>query len=860
MNDTVLKIALAAFLHDIGKFADGAALNLSPAFIQDHADLYQPFDRSQKRHTHPHAVYTAGFLEHLKDFLPNKITQHPWGDGEAFINLASGHHRPGDSSWRWIVALADRVSSGWDRAAFERDYNYQPTPRDYKKTRLLSLFEQLRQDGCEDRKELPPPSFRYALEPLSLSSTFPRPEAEVTPKTIAEADEQYLSLFGDFRKALGNLMHREENLELWFEHLDSLLLAYTAALPSDRVAQAPDVSLYDHSRATAALAAAIYLYHRDANSLTVEAICNYDDKKFLLLAGDFYGIQPFIFRVYGDVRKYRAKLLRGRSFAVSLYTELAADLICRAVGLPFISVLFNAAGKFCIVAPNTRAARLAVDEAAEQLNDWLVNLTYGESGIGLALKEAAPRDFQKGHFADLWDGLHQEIARKKFSRLDMEKHGGVVTGYLEGFTRVCGFCGKRPARVTVGEGEAACNLCRDHIFLGTHLVKEERLAVTTLDAPLHDHDNCLQEPIFGKYQVAFLGGGLKDLARRKQLLRYWALALDRDGLFPQEVGVRLINGYVPVYAESDLYDERFQAGAKTEPDGNSSDHVKLGDPKTLEHLAALALNPGDREGEWQGLAALGILKADVDLLGLLMACGLREDAVTLSRLATLSRQLHFFFCAYLPELLQGDLRFRNVYTVFAGGDDLFLIGPWNRLIDLAVHLRQAFAEYVCHNPEITLSAGLTIHKPQVPLDQLADTASEALQRSKTLGRDRLTLFGETVTWIEMDQLTEIKETLEAWLEREWINQAMLYRLNELLEMAGTEQRLVSGGEVHLEDLDCTRWRALLTYATARNVAKKLKDAERERVVKQVRESLAHWLGSYGSKLKLPLWQLLYNRR
>jgi len=67
--------------------------------------------------------------------------------------------------------------------------------------------------------------------------------------------------------------------------------------------------------------------------------------------------------------------------------------------------------------------------------------------------------------------------------------------------------------------------------------------------------------------------------------------------------------------------------------------MKEGDPKTLNHLASLALNPAkDGEG-FEGVAALGVLKADVDHLGLLMSCGLKNERFTVSRLATQSRQL-----------------------------------------------------------------------------------------------------------------------------------------------------------------------------------------------------------------------------
>lgn len=41
MDETVLKIALAGLLHDIGKFAEDG-MYASPEFLNGNADLYQP--------------------------------------------------------------------------------------------------------------------------------------------------------------------------------------------------------------------------------------------------------------------------------------------------------------------------------------------------------------------------------------------------------------------------------------------------------------------------------------------------------------------------------------------------------------------------------------------------------------------------------------------------------------------------------------------------------------------------------------------------------------------------------------------------------------------------------------------------
>ena len=435
-------------------------------------------------------------------------------------------------------------------------------------------------------------------------------------------------------------------------------------------------------------------------------------------------------------------------------------------------------------------------------------------------------------------------------------------------------CGKRPSDASVeksellGQVDSACKLCRDHVFLGTKLVKKNRLAVLTSDAELSDPANCLFEPIFGKYQVSFSTGAMNDLARQGKLLRYWNLSLGDDGSIPTGITARLINGYIPVYKDEDECDERILVGEKSEGKKlELIEQIRPGDPKTLEHIACKALNPSPEGGTPMGVAALGILKADVDELGSLMAWGLPQQSFTLSRLATLSRQLDFFFSLHLPHLLKTNPEYSDVYTVFAGGDDLFVIGPWNRIIGLVSRLKNDFADYVCRNPNIHFSAGIGLRKAHTPLEQMARDAEESLEMSKAANRNRdtisgrLTIFGQTVTYDEQDELAKIKADLLRWLHDEWVNSAMLYRLNRLIDMAGLEQRLLLLEQpFRLADMACTKWRAYLAYSAERNLAKKLTGVDRAAAVQEMSQAIAGWLTKFGSKVKIPLWEVLYNRR
>ena len=864
-NNTTLKVSLAALFHDIGKFAQGG-MDLPSDYERNNADLYQPFNAIQKKHTHVHALYTAAFIEQKAKWLPEELTAPDWGEGEredSFINLAAKHHKP-VTALQWIIAQADRLSSGLDRAEFEN--GEEIGVREYKQTRLLPIFERLlRKD--KEFTELQDFLWRYPLSPLSATSIFPVKKEEVLSE---QAEEEYKRLFEKFCIDLEKLCHRK-HVALWAQHFDSLLRVYTSHIPAARVGKVVhDVSLYDHLRTTAALAGALYLYHRETNTLEPKAIQDDSQPKFLLVSGDFYGIQNFIFRGGGEERHHRAKLLRGRSFLVSLLVELAAEMICEELGLSFLSVFFCAAGKFHLLAPNTEATRKKLKETQEKINRWLFEQFFGECALGLALTEACPEEFVAESFGDLWQRHLERLEEAKFKRLDLKKLGGVREGFLDEFRNdlpspLCPLCGVRPSSKEVlgdsyisrkGEEETcSCKLCRDQAFLGTHLVRGERLAI------LVGEEGSLKEPLLGRYQVKFGRGCFGELADEGVLVKLLELNVAEDGFIPVEATFVPINGYVPFFKEEDKFDDRYLVGQRGEAKKLSLiDQIEIGHPKTFYHLAQLALVP-ETQDKFYGLPALAVLKADVDNLGAIFGCGLPAELFTLSRLSTMSRQLNNFFTVYLPYALRNEKNgaFRDIYTVFAGGDDLFLIGPWNKVRDLASFLREKFTRYVCENPNLHFSAGITLHKPHTPVDLLAQESELALEEAKKGAKNQVNMFGETVTWEEFAELFQVEEKLKAWHEKGWLSRRTLYRLNELCELVREEERLLAIGSIPWHKLQCVKWPAYLRYFLVRAARREL-GKEWEVPYQEMVNEIYAWLKKFRGRFVLALWPLLYNTR
>jgi len=186
----------------------------------------------------------------------------------------------------------------------------------------------------------------------------------------------------------------------------------------------------------------------------------------------------------------------------------------------------------------------------------------------------------------------------------------------------------------------------------------------------------------------------------------------------------------------------------------------------------------------KGSNKLAVLKMDVDNLGSIFVKGLKGKK-TISRLSQLSSMLSLFFDGYINKIIQTEDYKDKIYLVYAGGDDTFIIGPWNLIFDLAYDIYAKFREFTCNNPDITLSAGVAIVEPKFPIHKSAELAEEALKNAKTSSKNRICIFDEVFEWRvfqKKNNLDEIQKILnENWqslseYESLWYLKELLYRL------------------------------------------------------------------------------------
>lgn len=879
------RMALAAFIHDMGKFAERAKIPVNQEMLDANKQLYCPHRKTHVDDkgwfSHVHAAYTGIAMDAIEEYLPELkgAVFAPFGSwktkdvDDSFINAAAKHHKP-ESFLQWIIATADRVASGFDREEFEA-YNQADegteTGKNHYTARQLTLFEQVRLHGDEAQQY----QYRYALKPLSPGSIFPLKANECEGNDDKAAQKEYLELWNGFTEAL-KLMpksHRE-NWSLWLDHFETVWGVYTQAIPSATAFNIrPDVSLYDHSRVTAALATALWRYHHerdDTNEQTAKALKDqqgsWQEQKFLFIQGDFFGIQDFIFANGGETNKRAAKLLRGRSFYVSLLSECAALKVLDALDLPSTSQVINAAGKFMIVAPNTDSTKTKLQQVRVELDQWFITHSWGQAGVGLAWTEASCNDFRRGKqgepspYKELITKLFQELEVIKSQRFNLCGNTSapiIFKDFLDSFDNDMGVCkidGRSPAKHQLEQDTHISELARDQIETGGRLTRRERILITRQSLGM---TSSLKIPVFG-FQISFAENEIEQgkfgaEAKNGNLLRAWDFSLpkSKDKALWNGYARRNINAYIPLFNEKSQTE--YELGKY-----KGEDKLDLWDAKTLNHIACEDKTLAENH-TWQGISALSTLKGDVDNLGMIFQNGLGEDA-SFSKTAALSRQVNAFFTVYLPWLCRE--KYPNTYTVFAGGDDFFLIGPWLSQIKLANEMRQAFQRYVADNPEVHFSAGLSTTKPGLPINQLGEMAEEALEQAKAHNpnnstiapKNAVTCFSEQMFWPEFTQLTVNRcEGLQQLSDQHALSTGYVYGLLNLIDMAEA---------VKLKPENAI-WHSYFAYRTVRMLEckKELDKDQRKRRQAELAEEIANsGIIRHGGNYRVALFCYLYQQR
>jgi CRISPR-associated protein Csm1 len=148
----------------------------------------------------------------------------------------------------------------------------------------------------------------------------------------------------------------------------------------------------------------------------------------------------------------------------------------------------------------------------------------------------------------------------------------------------------------------------------------------------------------------------------------------------------------------------------------------------------------------RGAHFLGVLKMDLD-----NASEAFSQCKTDDERRVLSDHLDRFFTIGVEKLLED--RYPGCYVVYSGGDDLFLLGPWDQTIRFALalqdNLRRSAASW--GHDKLSISAGVKLSHPGSAVRHLASEADAALYLAKRKGgKNCVTVFERLLKWDEVE--------------------------------------------------------------------------------------------------------------
>ncbi|RKX80191.1 MAG: type III-A CRISPR-associated protein Cas10/Csm1 [Spirochaetes bacterium] len=679
------------------------------------------------------------------------------------INLASSHHNPSKHLDK-IISHADIISSGHDRRS-EKELENEKNQKYYEKPLISVLWSVSlpgKVNGNEENCKLP-------LKKLSPETIFPRSDISISKK-------DYLELWEDFENDLYEL--RNLDIHHFLSALNTILEQYTLCIPSTTVDD-PDISLYDHLITTAAFSAVLYKYHKQTESLDSDkSISDTTKEKFLFVIGDVSGIQRYIFNL--KTTKHNAKMLRAKSFEIQYIAQSVANTLLEECGLPIFCALMNAGGRFLLVLPNTEKTAKILKDFRRACESFFLERYFGELSLNISKGvSVAEKDLIGEKAKELFRKLSFDSAEAKQKKLQtalssVENHIiGKEYKKIQEYNLVCKNCDCRA--VVYDNEEKLCPPCKVLVTIGTKLPKVSYIGFKPL-----------------AWKRGKLDFSLKDVLLREE-----------ESDFPPGIIINTVNSYTP---GKPLYSIPYHIPVNSES----------GDPLTFEKLAE----------KNEGAKKIAMFKADLDNLGAIFSFGLKKR-LSISRYVSLSRSINYFFSTWLNHEIKNYKKnnnpsFSDIYTVFSGGDDLCVIGPWERVIDFALHVRKKFAEFTAGNTSLTISGGIVLAGSSLPVSSIAHSAEEALDASKELdGKNALTIFNTTMKWDEAEEMVKAGEKITRLLKEngkkeEKIGHGIVYRLIEYSDRA----LKVKNGNIKSKNV---LWRSHFFYDVARNLKNLEKD-------------------------------------
>lgn len=479
------------------------------------------------------------------------------------------------------------------------------------------------------------------------------------------------------------------------------------------------LSLADKLKFSTALSTCFYQYIPKTQENILGAKLKdklHHQKSLLLFSCDISGIQKFIYTVSG---KKVLKSLRSRSFYIDILLEHVINSVLQKLGLPSSNKIYSGGGRAYLLLANTESTKQIIKSSMQSINNWLLKNFDISLYIAYGYTECSAEELFLNTDRTLYNAIFTRLSAKlsanKASRYHPEqiKWLNDQINYQHG--RECRICSRSNSKIG---SDDVCNFCSDFIAISPFLL-DESLYLVILSERLESDLPCLQLPSIS-YDTNYLY--FLNQKQFSEITKDKVIQIYHHGKYGP--GQRLETG---TYA-----------------------YTSQGEMATFEQLA----------GNAEGIQRIAVLRADVDNLGHAFMNGFAaaESSGHHSLLLTsaLSKRLSIFFKQYMKKIVDGTLREelftltptssekKKLVIVYSGGDDLFLAGAWNDVMDTAINLKNCFEKYTMGS--LSLSAGIGVFETKYPLYAMAEETEKLVDAAKAMDENKnaVAIFGQEI--------------------------------------------------------------------------------------------------------------------
>lgn len=777
------------------------------------------------------------------DFLEQYLKLNE--ETERLLNCVRYHHKDylqkaklDKNDLAYIVYEADNIASGMDRRENEgEEKGFDP------KLNLDSIFSVFYSD-----KEIQVAN-KYPLIYKDINKAFNYPRKDISLATNSNYEALLNKIKSHFiTKDISQISINQllQILEEGFSYVPS----------STNRSEVCDISLYVHSKITSAVASCMKLYFDEQQIQDYKKYCFNsgskifrNEKIYLLISGDISGIQDFIYTIPS---KGALKTLRGRSLYIDLLLEEFIDEYLEQIGLSRANVLYSGGGHFYILAPNIEDTKKAIDKLQAKMNRWLMENIGINLYLAIGMAECSANNLMKSEAqGNLFAIVNKKLKDDKTIRYskdeDFLEYIFNVEKEKDTAKKECNICHNLVDKLWKynSDEEIACEFCLNLYKLGQDILTQDLVFVISEEK---------------------IDGGIKIFGKDKDLYMYAVNIEDIDMFKGKILRIYSKNNLL----ENDLAIRLYLADYSAK---NENDEVM-----TFDDLAKSSCKID------KGIKRLGVLRLDVDDLGIAFSSGFVSDKdkiednlryATLSRYADLSKDISMFFKVAINKICAGDLTGcvdfeekafnifaiakapkRKVNIIYAGGDDLFLVGAWDEVLEVAIDINRAFKQFT--NGKLTLSAGMAMFSPTYPISKMAEIAGLLVQMSKSKkDKNSIALFGmETnlkangqleckhiYTWTDFE-MKVCKEKMNYLLARLSfdgdkfnklsVGKSLIYRLMDLIQLADEDKLNI----------------ARFAYVLARMQPKQDKDEQKRKVYEDFVSKMYQWINNNEDKKQL----------